>query len=83
MCDNDRIRRSTAVVILFDLVIVSEIPAEEKMVVSNGGSSCGCSCLADRPCKMLLECKLAMEEVADVILNSGVVTENIVMGEEV
>ena len=63
MCDNDRIRRSTAVVILFDLVIVSEIPAEEKMVVSNGGSSCGCSCLADRPCKMLLECKLAMEEV--------------------
>ena len=48
---------------LLDLLTVSDIPAEKKMVLENGGSSWGYSCLADRHCGMLLQCKFAMEEV--------------------
>ena len=47
---------------LLDLITVSDIPAEE-MVLVNGGSSWGYGCLAHRHCGMLLECKFTMEEV--------------------
>ena len=48
---------------LLDLITVSDIPAEEKMVLGNGGSSWGSGCLANRFCGILLECKFAMAGV--------------------
>ena len=48
---------------LLDLITVSDIPAEEKMVLGNGGSSWDSGCLVNRLCGILLECKFGMEEV--------------------